>query len=152
MMRTIVLCIISSIAFGQGMGYGGRGGGMGTRGMMTPKLFDNLNLDDLYGMDFEDFFRYGAMSQPAGGQSGGYGGYGNPYMYGINNLFRNVGQMAANYPGGFAQLYDDLNIDDLLEKGYYGMMGGMGGAGGMGGGNIQPFRFQRRNPNFGRRF
>jgi len=108
---------------------------------MTPKLFDNMNLDDLYGMDFEDFVLNGLMGMNGYGQSGAQGtggqsgGYGNPYAYGINNLFRNVGQMAANYPGGFAKLYDDLNIDDLVEKGFYGAGMGMGGGGmGMGGG------------------
>merc|ERR1712062_925842 len=109
---------------------------------MTPKLFDNLNLDDIYGMDFEDFFRYGLMNhgsqqQGSSGSGAQSGGYGSPYGYNMNGFFRNIGQMAANYPGGFAKLYDDLNIDDMLERGFYGGMGG-----GMGGGNIVPFRFK----------
>jgi len=126
------------MTFGQRIGgYGGMGGAMNPM-HMTPKMFDNMNLDDIYGMDFEDMLRYGLMgmnggAQGTGGQSGGYG---SPYGYGINNLFRNVGQMAANYPGGFAKLYDDLNLDDIIEKGFYGAgYGGMGmGGGAMGGG------------------
>lgn len=159
MFTTIVFCIplLSSIAFAQGgMGYGGMGGGRGGMGggrggmgaMMNPKMFDALNLDDLYGMDFEDFLMTNLMR---GGRTGGAsGGYGSPYGFNMGNLFRGIGQMAQQYPGGMAKLYDDLNIDDMLERGM--MFGGMGMGGGMGGGNmnggmgaqpVTPFRFRR---------
>jgi len=146
MFTTIVICILSSIAFGQGMGYGGgMGGGRGGMGgMMNPKMFDALNLDDLYGMDFEDFLMTNLMHAGRGGASGGYG---SPYGFNMGNLFRNIGQMAQQYPGGMAKLYDDLNLDDVLERGMMyggmGMGGGQGMNGGMGAQPVTPFRFRR---------